>query len=247
MTSTHTHPLPILMILTAHARVKVQDADKATGLWAEELTTPYYALIDAGYRVVLASPAGKRPSFSQGSVKPNLGENLVSVQRFLQDTQASAALNAPLATADLVAADYAAVFLPGGHGTMWDTASDPDTARIVGDLFQAAKPVAAVCHGPAGLVGALRADGQSILKDKKVNGFTAAEEQAAGWTGIVPFELEGKMRSLGGVFESGAMWGAYAVRDGNLITGQNPASSELVAEHLLAALAALAAVGATAA
>jgi putative intracellular protease/amidase len=209
---------------------------KPTGIWAEELTTPYYALQDAGFEVVLASPLGGVPPFAEGSVKTPVDANEGSVKCFLQDAQAMAKFNATLKTVALNAADYSAVFLPGGHGTMWDTATDEATARLVSDSFNAGKPTAAVCHGPAGMVKAKRADGKSILFDKKVNGFTNAEETAAGLMDVVPFHLESAMRELGGVFESGPLWGAYAVRDGNLITGQNPASSALVAQHVVAAL-----------
>ncbi len=226
--------LPVLMIVTSHAQLGA--TGKSTGLWAEELTTPYYALVDAGYAVVLASPLGGEPPFAAGSVKDQPEECEASVARFLADAHSMAQFKHTRKTADLNAADFSAVFLPGGHGTMWDTATDAATARLVGDLFAAGKPVAAVCHGPAGLVQARHPDGQSIVAGKRVNAFTNAEETAAGLMEVVPFHLESKLRALGGLFESGPLWGAYAVRDGHLITGQNPASSGLVAQHLVAAL-----------
>jgi putative intracellular protease/amidase len=225
---------PVLMIVTSHSQLG--HTGKPTGIWAEELTTPYYALVDAGFEVTLASPLGGTPPFADGSVKPKLEDNEGSVKRFLSDAAAIAQFNATHKAADLNASDYSAVFLPGGHGTMWDTATDNATARLVADSFNAGKPTAAVCHGPAGLVKALRTDGKSILFGKKVNGFTNTEETAAGLMDVVPFHLETKMRELGGVFESGPNWAPYAVRDGNLITGQNPASSALVANHVVAAL-----------
>ena len=226
--------LPVLMIITSHAQLG--DTGKPTGLWAEELTTPYYALIDAGFDVVLASPMGGRPPFAAESVKAEPHDNEGSVKRFLNDAQAMAKFSATHTTGAVDAADYSAVFLPGGHGTMWDTANDDATARLVADSFNAGKPTAAVCHGPAGLVKALRPDGKSILTGKKVNGFTNEEETAAGLMDVVPFHLETRMKELGGRFESGPMWQPYAVRDGNLITGQNPQSSMLVASHVVAAL-----------
>ncbi len=225
---------PVLMIVTSHAQLG--NTGKPTGIWAEELTTPYYALVDAGFDVTLASPLGGKPPFADGSVKANADDNEGSVKRFLNDAAAMAKFNATLKTADMQAAHFSAVFLPGGHGTMWDTATDAATAQLVSDSFNAGKPTAAVCHGPAGLVKALRTDGKSILFGKKVNGFTNAEETAASLMDVVPFHLETKMRELGGVFESGPNWAPYAVRDGNLITGQNPASSALVAQHVVAAL-----------
>jgi putative intracellular protease/amidase len=225
---------PILMIVTSHA--KLGNTGKPTGIWAEELTTPYYALQDAGYEVVLASPLGGKPPFAEGSVKEPADANEGSVKRFLQDAAAMAKFNATQKVAHLKADDYSAVFLPGGHGTMWDTATDEATARLVGDVFSANKPVASVCHGPAGLVKALRSDGKSIVFGKRVNAFTNEEESAVGLMDVVPFHLESTLRDLGGVFERGPMWQPYAVRDGHLITGQNPASSALVAKHVIDAL-----------
>lgn len=225
---------PILMIVTSHAQLG--NTGKPTGIWAEELTTPYYALQDAGFDVVLASPLGGLPPFAQGSVKEPVEANEGSVKRFLQDAAAMEKFKATHTTASVNAQDFSAVFLPGGHGTMWDTATDVHTARLVADSFNAGKPTASVCHGPAGLVQALRPDGKSIVFGKKVNAFTNEEETAAGLMEVVPFHLETKLRELGAVFEHGPMWGAYAVRDGHLITGQNPASSALVAQHVVAAL-----------
>ena len=225
---------PILMIVTSH--VLLGNTGKPTGIWADELTTPYYALQDAGFEVTLASPNGGLPNFAEGSVKSLPAENEGSVKRFLQDAAAMAKFSATHPTATLRSDDFSAVFLPGGHGTMWDTATDQATALLVGQSYAAGKPVAAVCHGPAGLVNALGADGKSILLGKKVNGFTNEEETAAGLMDVVPFHLETSMRALGGLFEHGPIWAAYAVRDGNLITGQNPASSALVAQHMVAAL-----------
>jgi putative intracellular protease/amidase len=225
---------PILMIVTSHAQLG--STGKPTGIWAEELTTPYYALQDAGYEVVLASPLGGKPPFAEGSVKAPVEANEGSVKRFLQDAAAMAKFNATLRTAHLKAADYSAVFLPGGHGTMWDTATDDSTARLVSDVFNAGQPVASVCHGPAGLVKAQRKDGKSIVFGKRVNAFTNEEETAVGLMDAVPFHLESKLRELGGQFERGPMWQAYAVRDGNLITGQNPASSALVAQYVVEVL-----------
>ncbi len=225
---------PVLMIMTSHAQLG--DTGKPTGIWAEELTTPYYALVDAGFDVTLASPQGGTPPFVADSLQIKPEDTASTVTRFLADPAAMGKFNATHKTADMQAANFSAVFLPGGHGTMWDTATDAATARLVSDSFNAGKPTAAVCHGPAGMARALRTDGKSILFGKKVNGFTNAEETAAGLMDVVPFHLETKLRELGGVFESGPNWAPYAVRDGHLITGQNPASSALVATHVVAAL-----------
>jgi putative intracellular protease/amidase len=213
---------------------------KPTGLWLEELAAPYYALKDAGVEVTLASPKGGAAPFDAGSIKP-AGRNPPVVDRFLQDAAAMQAAQTTERVADVKATDFDAVFLPGGHGTMWDLPQDAAVARAVGSAFDAGKVVASVCHGAAGLVGAKKKDGTPVVAGLRVNSFTDAEEEAAGLMGVVPFALESRLRELGGKFEGGPNWGAFAVQSstdngGQLITGQNPASSERVAELVLGAL-----------
>lgn len=223
----------ILMIVTSNARMG--DTGKPTGLWAEELAVPYYALVDAGVEVTLASPAGGPTPIDPGSLKP-VGENDAVVERFLADAALQARIAATSKAADLDGAQFDAVFFPGGHGTMWDLPHDAGVTRAVERAFAARKLIASVCHGAAGLVTALRPDGQSIVKGLRVNAFTDAEEVAVGLETVVPFLLETRLRQLGGKFEGVANWQPFAIRDGQLITGQNPQSSHLVALELLAAL-----------
>lgn len=223
----------VLMIVTSHGRMGA--TGKATGIWADELAAPYNLFVDAGLEVTIASPAGGKAQFDPSSIKP-AGQNEAQVERFLNDpiAQRKAADTLPVGTLD--ASTYDAVFFPGGHGAMWDLPGDPGVTRAVEAAFAAGKVIAAVCHGPAGLVTARRPDGQSILAGKRVNGFTDDEERAAGLSDVVPFTLESRMRELGGLFDKAPNWQAFAVRDGLLITGQNPSSSTLVAQHVLSAL-----------
>lgn len=224
----------ILMIVTANARMG--DTGQPTGLWAEELAVPYFTLVDAGAEVTLASPAGGPAPIDPGSLKP-AGENDPVVERFLADAALQARLAATPRAADFDGAAFDAVFFPGGHGTMWDLPVDAGVTSAVERAFAADRLIASVCHGAAGLVTARRPDGQSIVKDLRVNAFTDAEEVAVGLDAVVPFLLETRLRALGGRFEGAGNWQPFAVRDGQLITGQNPQSSHLVAERLLAALA----------
>jgi len=223
----------ILMIVTSNARLG--DTGKPTGFWAEELAVPYYALLDAGAQIVLASPAGGVVALDPGSVKPK-GENDPVVERFLADTELNTLTQTTVKVAELDGAKFDAVFFPGGHGTMWDLPTDAGVTRAVEAAFEAKKFVVSVCHGAAGLVSAKRADGQSIVKDLRVNAFTNAEEIEVGLDDVVPFMLETRLRELGGHFEAAANWTPFAIRDGLLITGQNPQSSSLVAQSLLSAL-----------
>ena len=224
----------ILLVVTSHATLG--DTGKPTGIWAEELAAPYNALIDAGHTVEIASPKGGAVPFDPGSLKPR-GENPATVERFLADEEARQKAANTLTVADMDAADFDAIFFPGGHGTMWDLPFDEGVTQLVADAYLADRIIASVCHGAAGLVSAKRPDGQSILQGKRVNSFTDAEEAAVGLTNVVPFTLESRIRALGGIYECAANWQPFAVRDGKLITGQNPQSSELVAQRVIEALA----------
>lgn len=223
----------ILIVTTSNARLG--DSGEPTGLWAEELAAPYYALADAGAEIVLASPAGGRVPIDPGSVKPR-GQNDAIVERFLADEALQARLADMQRVADVDGAAFDAVFFPGGHGTMWDLPEDPGVRRAVERAWAGGHWVASVCHGAAGLVGAKRPDGQPLVAGLRVNSFTDAEERESGKQDDVPFLLESRLRELGGRFEGAANWQPFVVRDGQLITGQNPQSSARVAAELLSAL-----------
>jgi putative intracellular protease/amidase len=225
---------PILILTTSHDRIG--DTGRATGFYWEELAVPYWALRDAGHAVVFASPKGGMPPADPSSARAE--GRAPAVQRFLDDPDAMHALAHSLPVADAKAADYAGVFLPGGHGTMWDMSQTPAVGQIVGQVFDAGGVVGAVCHGPAGLLEARLPDGTPIVAGRRVNGFTDAEERAVGLADVVPYLLESRLRALGGLFEGNpSNFGPHAVRDGRLVTGQNPASSAAVARLLVAALA----------
>ncbi len=224
---------PILILTTSHDQLG--DTGKPTGFYWEELAVPYWALRDAGFEVVFASPKGGMPPADPASAKPDDGGG--AVKRFMDDEGAMASLAQSLPVADAKAADYAAVYLPGGHGTMWDMSQTTAVGQIVAQVFEAGGIVGSVCHGPAGLLEAHLADGTPLVKGRRVNGFTNAEEREAGLEGTVPYLLETRLRALGGIFEGNmANFKPHAVRDGRLVTGQNPASSAAVARLLLAAL-----------
>jgi putative intracellular protease/amidase len=226
-------PKRILMIATSNT--VMGDSGKPTGIWADELAVPYYQLLDAGAEVVLASPLGGPITLDPGSLKP-VGENDPLVDRFLADPVAQAAAKVTQVAADMDASHFDAVFFPGGHGTMWDLPTDAGVTRAVEAAFAANKLIASVCHGAAGLVTARRPDGEPVVKGKRINSFTDAEEDAVGLSAIVPFHLESRLRELGAHFEGADNWASFAIRDGQFITGQNPQSSALVAQHVLKAL-----------
>lgn len=235
----------VLVVATSHDRMG--ETGHQTGVWLEELATPYYVLLDGGAQVTLASISGGPIPWDPRSLpaqevggsgeKPEQQQDTPpSVTRFLADTVVMRLAENSPALGSLEGESYDAIFLPGGHGPMWDAAADETLARLAGRMFDEGKVVAAVCHGPAGLVLAKRQDGRSILDGKRVTCFTNTEEEAVGLTQVVPFLLEDRMKSLGGRFERAEDWQPFAIRDGRLITGQNPQSSELVARHVLEAL-----------
>ena len=235
----------ILIVTTSHAQMG--STGHATGVWAEELATPYYALLDGGADLPLASVAGGEVPFDPRSLPAAAGggpgeapadEQDVpeSVRRFLADGAAMQAARSTPSVEAISDRPFDAIFLPGGHGTMWDLPESGALARLVGRMFDEGRIVSAVCHGPAGLVSACRADGRPIVDGRRVTAFTNSEEHAVGLAVVVPFLLEDRLKELGARWQGVADWQPHAVRDGNLITGQNPQSSEAVARELLDAL-----------
>ena len=225
----------VLFILTSHD--KLGDTGNPTGFYIDEMAAPYWALTDAGHDITIASVKGGKPPIDPNSLDNDPAKRPAPVTRFLDDATASAKLENTPAVATLDVADYGAVFLPGGHGTMWDFAKNDDIARLVSGIYAKDGVVGAVCHGPAGLLGATKPDGTPLVAGLRVNGFTDSEENAVGLTDQVPYLLESRLRELGGKFEGKDDWAAFAVTDGRLVTGQNPQSAEKVGEQLVAALA----------
>ncbi|RZQ55753.1 type 1 glutamine amidotransferase domain-containing protein [Pseudidiomarina tainanensis] len=221
--------MKILMVLTSHEQLG--DSGHKTGFWAEEFAAPYYAFKDAGAEVVLASPKGGQPPIDPNSEQSDAQTN--ATVRLFEDEAAMDQLANTLKLSEVTADKFDAIFYPGGHGPLWDLSQDPLSIGLIQQFWEQEKPVAAVCHAPAVLINAKTPAGEPIVKGRKVSGFTNSEEAAVGLTEVVPFLLEDKLKELGGLYEKVDDWKPYAVVDGNLITGQNPASSETVAEALL--------------
>jgi putative intracellular protease/amidase len=221
--------MKILILVTSHAMLGTSNTP--TGFWLEELAVPYLAFARAGATVDIASPLGGAAPVDPKSEN----EQSAEVKAFLADPKAVAAMKATKKVSD-VGTDYDAVFVAGGHGTMWDLPTNGEVAKMLSSAWQQGKVVSAVCHGPAALVNVKDAKGLSIMKGRRFTAFTNEEEEAAGLTKTVPFLLETRLTELGGRFEHAGLWQSHAVRDGKLVTGQNPASSKAVAEQVLSAL-----------
>ncbi|MDO9526732.1 MAG: type 1 glutamine amidotransferase domain-containing protein [Gemmobacter sp.] len=225
--------MKILMILTSHD--KMGDTGKKTGFWLEEFAAPYYVFKDAGADITLASPLGGQPPVDPSSDED--GAQTDATRRFKADAQAQKHLASTLKLADVTEAGFDAIFYPGGHGPLWDLAESADSKRLIEAFAAADRPIGAVCHAPAVFRHTLGADGKPLVAGRRVTGFTNTEEEAAGLTKVVPFLVEDMLKSNGGLYEKGADWASFVLRDGKLVTGQNPASSAKAAQDVLALLA----------
>ena len=218
----------VLFVVTSHD--KLGNTGKKTGFWTEELAAPYYSLADEGVQIDIATPLGGQPPIDPKSADPSSATE--DTKRFDADTVLLEKLKNTKKLSEVNQADYDAVFYPGGHGPLWDLAEDANSAALIEAFYTHKKPVAFVCHAP-GVLKNVKINGEYLVKGKKVTGFANTEEEAVGLTKIVPFLLEDVLQQNGGIYSKTENWLPYAVEDGFLITGQNPASSKLVAEKLL--------------
>lgn len=222
--------MKILMVLTSHDAMG--DSGHRTGFWLEEFAAPYYVFKDAGADITLASPAGGQPPVDPNSTQEDAQTD--ATRRFEADETAKRQLATTRKLSEVLTENFDAIFYPGGHGPLWDLTSDPDSVRLIESFLAAGKPVAAVCHAPTVLLKAKAANGEPLVKGKRVTGFSNSEEAAVGLTDVVPHLLEDELKRLGADYQrSDDDFAAFHVEDGLLITGQNPASSEITAKALL--------------
>lgn len=221
--------MKILMVLTSHDQLG--DTGKKTGFWLEEFAAPFYVFKDAGAQIVLASPKGGQPPLDPKSDEADA--QTPATQRFSADAESKQALATTRRLSEIADERFDAVFYPGGHGPLWDLAEDRDSIRVIEAHYAAGKPVAAVCHAPAAFRHARTGDGAPLVDGKSVTGFSNTEEAAVGLTEVVPFLVEDMLRERGGNYQKKQDWQAFAITDGNLVTGQNPASSEAAAKAVL--------------
>jgi putative intracellular protease/amidase len=217
------------MVLTSHDQLG--DTGHKTGFWLEEFASPYYVFKDANADITLASPEGGPPPLDPKSDEADFQTD--ATRRFKEDADAQAALANTSKLADVSPENFDAVFYPGGHGPLWDLAEDNNSIALIESMYASGKPVAAVCHAPAVLKNAKDSDGSPLVNGKSVTGFSNSEEDAVQLTEVVPFLLEDELKGKGGNYSKGDDWHPYTITDGNLITGQNPASSELAAKAVL--------------
>ncbi len=220
--------MKLLMVMTSHDQLG--NTGRKTGVWLEEFAAPYFVFRDAGVDLTLASPKGGQPPLDPKSDLPE--SQTPAMTRFKNDATAQRALANTRRLADVKAEDFDTVFYPGGHGPMWDLAESPVSKALIESFYNSGKPVALVCHAP-GVLRHVTYQGEPLVKGKQVTGFTDGEEEEMQLTRVVPFLVEDELMRLGATFEKKADWQPFAVTDGRLITGQNPASSTSAAQALL--------------
>ena len=224
--------MKILMVLTSHDILG--DTGRKTGFWLEEFAAPYFVFRDAGVDLTLASPKGGQPPIDP---KSDLPENQTeAMTRFKQDDAAKKALSSTRKLADMKSQSFDTIFYVGGHGPMWDLVYNPDSIRLIESFYNSGKPVAAVCHSPA-VFHRVMHQGVPLVKGKRATGFTNGEEAAVNLTHVVPFLVEDELRRIGAAYEKAPDWESFALVDGRVVTGQNPASSTAAAQLLIKVLA----------
>jgi putative intracellular protease/amidase len=221
--------MKILMVLTSHDQLG--DTGRKTGFWLEELAAPYFVFKDAGAEIVLASPKGGRPPLDPKSNEPGFRTDLT--RRFEADAAANAQLAATLRLDSVRQENFDTVFYPGGHGPMWDLADNDNSIKLLESFVTAGKTFAVVCHSTGALRHVRASSGRPFVEGKTVTGFTNGEEEEVGLTKVVPFLVEDELMNLGATFSKVKNWGVHTVSDGQLVTGQNPASSGPAAKLLL--------------
>jgi putative intracellular protease/amidase len=221
--------MKILMVLTSHN--KLGDTGLKTGFWLEEFASPYYAFKDKKFEITLASPKGGQPPLDPKSDEPDM--QTAATERFRGDDAVQKLLAGTHPLASINSANFDAIFYPGGHGPLWDLAEDKDSITLIERFYQTGKPLGLVCHAPGVLRHTKNADGVPLVRGKRVTGFSNSEEEAVQLTEVVPFSVEDMLKERDGQYNNGADWESHVEVDGNLVTGQNPASSEAVAREMI--------------
>lgn len=228
----NTDQKEVLFVLTSHD--ELGNTGEKTGFWLEEFATPYYNLLDKGVKITVASPKGGKSPIDPRSKKESSQTD--ATKRFLNDKDSQYIINNTMKLENIKADDFDAVFYPGGHGPLWDLAENETSINLIEQFNKQGKPMAFVCHGPGVLKDVKNTEGEPLVKGKKVTGFTNTEEEAADLSNVVPFKVEDMLKENGGIYSKTDNWNAKVIKDGNLITGQNPASSKQIAEKLYESL-----------
>ena len=217
----------ILFVVTSHD--ELGDSGKKTGYFLSEVTHPWSVLGDK-YDINVVSPKGGRPPVDGFNLEDPIN------RKFWDNPDWQDKMSSTMTPDEVNPDEYKAIFYAGGHGAMFDFPENKKLAEIAASIYGKGGLVAAVCHGPAGLLPILLPDGTSLIKNKSFDCFTNAEEEAVGTVKYVPFLLQSALQEKGGIFDGSAPWSDHVVIDGRLITGQNPQSALSVGKAILQAL-----------
>lgn len=227
----------ILIVLSAADKwTRADGSAYESGVWAQEFVDLDEAFTGANFQVDLASPGGVVPTMDKRSLDPKTVGNQVAERMRDYLKRNAARIEKPLVLADIDTSRYDAVVIPGGHGPVEDLYKDPDMGRVLVEADQTSKVIAAVCHGPAALLAAKGQEGGWPFAGRKMTSLSDEEEIEFGTADNAPWLLADTLRKSGGAFRQGPNWAPFIVRDGNLLTGQNPASSAMLAEAVIEAL-----------
>ncbi len=224
--------MKILFVLTSHSALG--NTGEKTGFWVEEFASPYYVLADEGAEITIASPKGGQPPVDPKSELDDA--KTPATKRFSEDENLKNKVANSLKLSDVKEGDYNAVFYPGGHGPLWDLATDKNSIQLIEAFYNNQKPIAFVCHSPAALVNVKAKNGEPLIKGKELTGFSNTEEETVKLTNVVPFLLEDELKKQGALYSKGNDGESYVKQDGLLITGQNASSPTAVANLLLKTL-----------
>lgn len=219
----------VLMVLTSHDQLG--DTGEKTGFWIEEFAAPYYTFVDAGFEVELASPKGGQPPVDPKSELEDFQTSFT--QRYDQDQALQQKLANTRVLSEVDGTRYDGVFYPGGHGPLWDLASDSHSINLISSYWQQNKPVAVVCHASAALLEVKDGEGKFMVAGRQITGFSNTEEAAVALVDVVPFLLEDELINRGADYQKSQDWADFSITDGHIISGQNPASSASTAKKLI--------------
>jgi len=212
-------------VLTSHG-VKGSTGEP-TGFYLSEVTHPYEVLTRAGYEVDFVSPKGGRPPVDGLKLDDPINA------AFWKNPAMQRRLDSTLRPDQVRPEDYEAIFYAGGHGTMWDFADNVELAALAARIYADGGVVAAVCHGPAGILNIKAPDGSFLIAGRDVTGFSNEEEEAAKLTEVVPYLLEDQLKARGALYSKAEKFQKHCVVSGRLVTGQNPASAGAVGEAIV--------------
>lgn len=207
-------------------------SNRATGLWLGELSHAYDAFEQQGYQQTIVSPLGGQSPIEPKSLSPWVAD--ASVRSRYKDPAFMALLEQTVQPAEINWQDYDAIYYTGGHGVMWDFLDQPELQHITQQMYMSGAVVASVCHGYCALLNIQLADGQYLIQNKKITGFSWTEEILAGVSKLVPYNAEQTAKLHGAIFSKCRIpYMSHVVSDGNLITGQNPFSARATAAKII--------------